>query len=84
MDQFGSEILCLEAKDNKADDGLYGRDVREGSVKDGSLSVGGWMNHSQTQEIVEEDLVWEEIQKFIFGMLILRWLWNMQEVFLSR
>lgn len=42
------------------------------------------MNHSQAQGTGEEDLVWEEIQKLIFGMLILRWLWNMQEVFLSR
>lgn len=71
------------AKIASADDGLFGRDVREGSVKDGPLCVGGWMNHSQTQGIVEEDLVWEEIQKFIFGMLILRWLWNRQEVFLK-
>lgn len=40
------------------------------------------MNHGQG--IVEEDLVWEEDQKFIFGVLILRWHWNMQEEFSGR
>lgn len=41
--------------------------------------MSGWMSHSLRQGIQEENLDWEEDdQKFILGMLVLRWLWNTQ------